>query len=66
VPIVFPAPAGGGTAHVDGSQVPYGIHDIGADTGWVSVGCDVGETSTLAVVRTTWLGQVTQTDGGTS
>ncbi|HEY8979760.1 MAG TPA: hypothetical protein VIU15_09290 [Streptomyces sp.] len=46
--------------------MPYGIHDIGANTGWVSVGCDVGETFTLAVVRTTWLGQVTQTDGGTS
>ncbi|MFF3378128.1 DUF6093 family protein [Streptomyces sp. NPDC002680] len=27
---------------------------------------DVGETSTLAVVRTTWLDQVTQTSGSTS
>lgn len=28
--------------------VPYGIYDIGADAGWVTVGCD-GDTSAFAV-----------------
>jgi hypothetical protein len=43
-----------------GSQkaVPYGIYDIGADTGWVSVGCD-GDTSAFAVatLRRWWNGE---------
>ncbi|MEU0837785.1 ISAzo13 family transposase, partial [Streptomyces sp. NPDC005969] len=35
--------------------VPYGIYDIGADAGWVSVGCD-GDTAAFAVttLRTWW------------
>lgn len=38
--------------------VPYGIYDIGADTGWVSVGCD-GDTSVFAVatLRRWWNGE---------
>ncbi|MFD9286690.1 ISAzo13 family transposase, partial [Streptomyces mirabilis] len=38
--------------------VPYGIYDIGADTGWVSVGCD-GDTSAFAVatLRRWWNGE---------
>ncbi len=38
--------------------VPYGIYDIGADAGWVSVGCD-GDTAAFAVatLRRWWHGQ---------
>lgn len=38
--------------------VPYGIYDIGADAGWVSVGCD-GDTSAFAVatLRRWWNGE---------
>ncbi|MFD7137915.1 ISAzo13 family transposase, partial [Streptomyces sp. NPDC059894] len=38
--------------------VPYGIYDIGADAGWVSVGCD-GDTSAFAVatLRRWWDGE---------
>jgi hypothetical protein len=38
--------------------VPYGIYDIGADTGWVSVGCD-GDTAAFAVatLRRWWGGE---------
>ncbi|WP_237407930.1 ISAzo13 family transposase [Streptomyces sp. M2CJ-2] len=38
--------------------VPYGIYDIGADTGWVSVGCD-GDTAAFAVatLRRWWDGE---------
>ncbi|MFB6784299.1 ISAzo13 family transposase [Streptomyces sp. NPDC056352] len=38
--------------------VPYGIYDIGADTGWVAVGCD-GDTSAFAVatLRRWWAGE---------
>ncbi|MFD3941154.1 ISAzo13 family transposase, partial [Streptomyces sp. NPDC058618] len=38
--------------------VPYGIYDIGADAGWVSVGCD-GDTAVFAVatLRRWWDGQ---------
>jgi|HubBroStandDraft_6_1064221.scaffolds.fasta_scaffold94262_2 hypothetical protein len=40
----------------DGIAVPYGIYDIGANTGWVSVGTD-GNTAAFAVesVRRWWL-----------
>jgi hypothetical protein len=38
-----------------GKAVPYGVYDIGADTGWVSVGCD-GDTAAFAVqtIRRWW------------
>lgn len=38
--------------------VPYGIYDLSADTGWVSVGCD-GDTSAFAVatLRRWWDGE---------
>ena len=38
--------------------VPYGIYDIGADVGWVSVGCD-GDTAAFAVatLRRWWDGE---------
>jgi hypothetical protein len=36
----FPGPAG--------KAVPYGVYDLGADTGWVSVGSD-GDTASFAV-----------------
>jgi hypothetical protein len=38
--------------------VPYGIYDIGADAGWVTVGCD-GDTSAFAVatLRRWWDGE---------
>lgn len=38
--------------------VPYGIYDIGADAGWVSVGCD-GDTAAFAVatLRSWWDGE---------
>jgi hypothetical protein len=36
----FPGPAG--------KAVPYGVYDLAADTGWVSVGCD-GDTASFAV-----------------
>jgi hypothetical protein len=38
--------------------VPYGIYDIGADAGWVSVGCD-GDTaaSAVATLRRWWDGE---------
>lgn len=38
--------------------VPYGIYDIGADAGWVSVGCD-GDTAAFAVatLRRWWDGE---------
>ncbi|MFB6780565.1 ISAzo13 family transposase [Streptomyces sp. NPDC056352] len=38
--------------------VPYGIYDIGADSGWVAVGCD-GDTSAFAVatLRRWWDGE---------
>jgi Rhodopirellula transposase DDE domain len=38
-----------------GKAVPYGVYDIGADTGWVSVGCD-GDTASFAVatIRRWW------------
>jgi Rhodopirellula transposase DDE domain len=37
--------------------VPYGIHDLAANTGWVSVGCD-GDTASFAVetLRRWWTG----------
>lgn len=40
-----------------GKAVPYGVYDLGANTGWVSVGCD-HETSTFAVetLRRWWDG----------
>src|SRR5438034_86223 len=31
-----------------GKAVPYGVYDLAADTGWVSVGCD-GDTAAFAV-----------------
>jgi hypothetical protein len=31
-----------------GKAVPYGVYDLAADTGWVSVGCD-GDTASFAV-----------------
>jgi hypothetical protein len=31
-----------------GKAVPYGVYDLAADAGWVSVGCD-GDTASLAV-----------------
>lgn len=38
--------------------VPYGVYDIGADAGWVSVGCD-GDTAAFAVatLRRWWDGE---------
>lgn len=38
--------------------VPYGIYDLSADTGWVSVGCD-GDTAAFAVttLRRWWDGE---------
>ena len=38
--------------------VPYGIYDLAADTGWVSVGCD-GDTAAFAVatLRRWWDGE---------
>ncbi len=43
----FPGPAG--------KAVPYGIYDLAANTGWVSVGCD-GDTAQFAVatIRRWW------------
>ena len=32
----------------DGKAVPYGVYDLAANTGWVSVGCD-GDTAAFAV-----------------
>jgi transposase len=39
----------------EGKAVPYGIYDLAADTGWVSVGCD-GDTAAFAVetIRRWW------------
>ena len=39
-----------------GKAVPYGVYDIGADTGWVSVGSD-GDTASFAVatIRRWWV-----------
>jgi len=38
-----------------GKAIPYGVYDLGADTGWVSVGVD-GDTATFAVetIRRWW------------
>ena len=38
-----------------GKAVPYGVHDIGADSGWVSAGQD-GDTAAFAVetIRRWW------------
>lgn len=38
-----------------GKAVPYGVYDIGKDTGWVNVGCD-GDTASFAVesIRGWW------------
>jgi hypothetical protein len=38
-----------------GKAVPYGVYDVAADTGWVSVGCD-GDTGQFAVasIRRWW------------
>ncbi|MBA3575300.1 MAG: ISAzo13 family transposase [Pseudonocardiales bacterium] len=38
-----------------GKAVPYGVYDLAADTGWVSVGCD-GDTAQFAVasIRRWW------------
>jgi hypothetical protein len=43
----FPGPAG--------KAIPYGVYDVGANTGWVSVGCD-HDTAAFAVntLRTWW------------
>jgi hypothetical protein len=40
---------------VQGKAVPYGVYDLGADTGWVSVGSD-GDTAQFAVqtIRRWW------------
>lgn len=53
---------------VQGKAVPYGVYDLGADAGWVSVGSD-GDTAQFAVetIRRWWnsVGQVAYPDATT-